>query len=631
MTFRKSLLLLLSLSMIAALVACSNSSKPAITVTLSTPPPATLGLGTIAPIAAATNDTDGVTWSCAPVNVCGSFNSPTSLNDASINYTAPLTTGTITITATSYTNTAVSASATVSVGLTPGNYVFSMRGTDSDNSFYSVSGVFTVASDGLTISGGEQDFVDYYYVANDTSLTGTIASPGDAAGNVTITLQTGDANINPSSNSGAGGQETLVATMASSSNALIAENDAWASSNGTLDFQAATTLPTTACATTPTPCGYAFVLAGLDPSGDPLAIGGVLTEDGNGTISGTNSIFDANDSGNTTDGPLFPGETFGASTVTVPDTNGRFEFELAPTDTTDFNDSINLVGYIVDGSRIRLVETTDTFVGTTGGTALSQGSNTGQFSSSSIYSNGTGNSYVVGLTGSDTAGVLQVAGLLTAGSTSFTGFIDFNDLTGSETTIPDPITSETYTVASTGDVTIPGITDGTTTFNLQLYLDGNGNALAISMDTGDVLVGRGYQQTAPTDGFVAGNFSGTYAMSADGVDATNGYYFAAIGAITADGTSALTGGTADVNWFDGAGYTGVQTPDVAVTGTFNASVATGAAGIFTGTITGLDQDSCSTTCSTDAFDFYLIDSSGDNIAIETDANQLTLGYFQLQQ
>jgi hypothetical protein len=34
-----------------------------------------------------------------------------------------------------------------------------------------------------------------------------------------------------------------------------------------------------------------------------------------------------------------------------------------------------------------------------------------------------------------------------------------------------------------------------------------------------------------------------------------------------------------------------------------------------------------TKTNSDAFSFYLIDSTGDFIAIETDNNQLTLGYF----
>jgi len=46
----------------------------------------------------------------------------------------------------------------------------------------------------------------------------------------------------------------------------------------------------------------------------------------------------------------------------------------------------------------------------------------------------------------------------------------------------------------------------------------------------------------------------------------------------------------------------------------------------------VDAVNCITnlTCTNDIFSYYLIDSAGDNIAIETDENQLTLGFF-LQQ
>ena len=60
-----------------------------------------------------------------------------------------------------------------------------------------------------------------------------------------------------------------------------------------------------------------------------------------------------------------------------------------------------------------------------------------------------------------------------------------------------------------------------------------------------------------------------------------------------------------------------------------------ASGIFTGTITGIDIVNCPVFedgegCTPDAFNFYVIDSFGENIAIETDGAQLSFGYF-LQQ
>jgi hypothetical protein len=60
------------------------------------------------------------------------------------------------------------------------------------------------------------------------------------------------------------------------------------------------------------------------------------------------------------------------------------------------------------------------------------------------------------------------------------------------------------------------------------------------------------------------------------------------------------------------------------------------AGIYGGYIGGLDLSTCpvygigTTGCSQDAFTFYFVDSTK-AVAIENDANQLTLGTFELQQ
>ena len=91
--------------------------------------------------------------------------------------------------------------------LTPGNYVFSLSGTDTDVIYpdfvsYSVSGVFTVGPDGATITGGEQDLVDYSYDLRDPvpgapAFTGTVCPSGDGTGNLVITLNTEDSIIGP--------------------------------------------------------------------------------------------------------------------------------------------------------------------------------------------------------------------------------------------------------------------------------------------------------------------------------------------------------------------------------------------------------------------------------------------------
>ncbi len=103
--------------------------------------------------------------------------------------------------------------------------------------------------------------------------------------------------------------------------------------------------------------------------------------------------------------------------------------------------------------------------------------------------------------------------------------------------------------------------------------------------------------------------------------------------MVADGVGSFSGFT-DLNWLFGA-TPGPTYPDAPVTGAFTAA----SNGIFStspSTITGVDVLSCPTygvgqqACLTEAFVYYLIDAAGDNIAIETDTNQMALGYFTQQ-
>lgn len=541
MTVRKSILLLISLTMIAALVACSSSSH-----TTPAPPP---------------------------------------------------TTG----------------------PLADGNYVFSLAGFDApDVSPYYASGTFTVS--GGAITAGEQDLVDAGLEVEDAINPTGSSITATADGNLTIVLNTQD----PAIGADGTGVETLNGTILPNSTTgrtLITEFDDFGSGSGEIDPQ-----DTTVAAATPT-AGYAFVLNGLDINDAPLAIGGIINVDGPGTISGTGSVFDANDDYS---GSAFAGEALSGS-VSAPDPFGRVTFTLDATDTTDFPEIV-LVGYIVDATHIRLVETGDSYEGTMGGTALSQGANTGTFGTTSVVG---GNTYVIGLTGSDTnSPFLQVVSQLTpSGTTSaVSGFVDFNDLfisSATTATSPDPVTSASYAVdaAGAGDVTITGLTDGTNTFNVQLYLDGNGNALAISMDLNDAVGGFGFQQPAAAVGaFAASNFNGAYGLDVTGWDLNLDGEFDAVGPVTADGTSAITGAV-DLNWL----FTGTF-PAAPVSGTFTANTN----GIFSDGLTGLDLTDCAlfsggAGCSADVFNYYLTgDAAGDTFTIETDLNQITLGYFTQQ-
>lgn len=644
MTFRKSILLLIGLGMVAALVACSsnnNTPPTVITVSLSsvTGP---LPVNSANAITATTNDPQGVTWSvtCASTTTsCGTFTSPETAGGNANTYNAPPSpTTNVVITATSVTNTSITASTSPAITingatLADGTYVFSLAGEDVVSGYFNYYVAGTIVIAGGVITGGEQNFSDLLVDKFDgINPTGSGIAYTEADGNMLITLVTCTgtctSNSAPDTSVGVGGTETITGTilpLSTTGKTLISEFDASASGSGQLAPQ-----DPTAAAATPTQ-GYAFVLSGFDPAApqEPEAVGGIINVDGAGTISGTGSIFDVNDGA-----VLSPpgGLTFTASTVSAPDAFGQVIFALeAP-----FFNTIRLAGYIVDSSHIQLVETNDAYGATLGGVAYSQGANTGTFTPATAA--GT---YVVGLNGFDGNGVFQAANQLTlAGGAVTSGFLDYNDIVVSSgtapapATSPDPVSATAYTVdaAGAGDVTISNITDasGTVSYNVQLYLDGNGHALSISMDpstttaAGDVLAGAGFAQGS---GVTTTSFNGSYGVDVTGNDDTDEFQLDGVGPVSV-ASGAITG-TVDLNWINGSGLTYAGT---AVSGTVVTTGVGASNGVFTGTITGVDAVSCITvgTCTTDNFSYYLVDATGDNIAIETDINQLTLGFF-LQQ
>lgn len=583
------------------------------------PPTTPMNTNTTQQIAATiTNDPNnaGVTWTvtCGSIGECGSFNPTSTSNNVPTTYTAPVavpTGNTVTVTATSVTDYTKSQSGTITIAAPPttlpdGTYVFQLSGQDANDitSPFFVAGAFTIQ--GGVINGGEQDFNDFSFEGSDaiTASGSTITTTAD--GNIQIVLNTNDTNIGPGGNE----LETLNLALVTSSSGLVTWFDGFAAGSGTISPQvpsAIQALPTN---------GYAFLASGYDVNSFPVAIGGVLNiDDLNntvGTISGAGSVFDFNAS---PESVVLQNQTFNASTVqgplatpTTPDSFGRVTFTLNPN--TAQVPEIAFVGYVVNANTIALVETSDTYLGTTGGIALGQGSNTGKFDTASL----SGSSYAVGAQGEDSNFFLNFVGSLTFKSNgSVSGTTDFNDLTLQSSFSQ---TAGNYTVDATGtgratitDLTGTNLNDGSGSVTLQLYLDGNGNALVASMDNNDVTSGPAYQQTA------GASFSGTYTLGAVGVsNATDNLWSAA-------GTVAISGGNA--KGFTDFDYFGATTPTFA-----NVSL-TGTASSTTGTLTGLGADSIAAGSPTsDTFDFYIIDSLR-VFGIETDFTQLGLLYFAM--
>jgi hypothetical protein len=625
-TFRQLILVVISAAACAFLVACASSSSggsssttPTITVTISTPPPATMTTGSIVPLAAQiTGDTtnSGVVWSCSLGNSatnCGQFSSSDSLQTT---YTAPTVTGNVTITVASVHQSSAAATAQIAIApglLGDGNYVFSLSGTDMANSAlspYFVTGAFTVLNG--SIAAGEQDSDDAasFGVADQINPIGSSLSQ-TADGNLQIILAISCPGPHCP---GVKGVETLNASFLPQNpqKANLIEFDASASASGILEFQ-----DSTAVSTAPVG-GYAFAVSGQDKNGNPTSIGGVIDIPVAGQVSQANSVFDINDGGAVQVSQAF---TLASTATVTPDGFGRVEFELYPASSTPLQ--FNLIGYVVDGNRMPLIETFDPFQGTLGGVALSQ-TNPESFSATSI----AGSSFVLGLTGSHltngTATPLQIAALLTFNSdTSISGSVSSSGVPQSPFSIT-AAAAPNYMVGSTGRVAVSGLTVGPNSFTPALYLVGNGRAMAITVDTlnvasGHVLEGAGFEQTAIT--FNTESFNGKYGIETTGWDAKTTGEIDAVGGITATGSSGTFSGTVDLNWLNSSTPT---RPGLAISGDLTATTNTS---IFTGTITGLDVTT--PTNSDILFNFYLIDL-GDAIAIETDGNQLTMVFLNQQ-
>lgn len=414
---------------------------PAVSVTLSPQPPSSTDVGSSMSLTAVVgNDSAnaGVKWSvsCAS-SQCGSFSVASTSSGAATKYTAPTSApspATVAVTATSVTDSTKSASASITVTAAPpvladGNYVYHLAGEDGTSNYF-VAGAFTVQN-GM-IAAGEQDMTDGNIVAQD-NLVASGSSLSLVNGNIQIALNTGDTAI------GVNGIETFRGTVVSNARVLISEFDTFATATGSIDQQTSTATPAG---------GYAFNLGGLDGMAQPsnLAIGGILNISGASIVVG-NSVFDYNDGGT-----IGQAKSFVSGTVGAPDAFGRVVFTLTPNANPQLQ-SFAVAGYTVDTNQIQLVETNDALGGDLGGTALGQGSNTGQFNLAGV----AGSSYAFGATGQDNTSangksIVQMAGgfgLNANGTVS--GNLSLNDLYfhfGSQ------ITGGTYTVEPTGRVTL---------------------------------------------------------------------------------------------------------------------------------------------------------------------------------
>jgi hypothetical protein len=568
----------------------------AISVSFASVPPSSVVMGTTASLTATVaNDSTnaGVTWTvqCAGTQ-CGSISPTSTTSGTATTYTAPTSVpspATVTIVATSVANTGQTAATTVTITATAqpttptlgnGTYIYHLAGQDGNGPYF-VAGAFTV-SNGV-ITGGEQDFTDGGGIATDT-LVASGSSLSQAGGNVQVVLNTGDSSI------GVNGIETLRGSVVSATRVLISEYDASAAGTGSIDFQTGTAAPAG---------GYAFYVSGQDGSAfaNAIGIGGILNVGGT-ALNVSGSVFDLNDGGTT----VLQNQTFASGAVTLPDSFGRVAFTLVPSSASGAPSFI-LTGYIIGTNQIQLIESQpDNLNATTGGMALGQGVNTGTFTSTGP--NVAGASYAFGASGEDSNGVVQLAGTFALSSTgSVSGTVAFNDIVSS---FSSPISSASYTVASTGRVTITNVSSSLipNPLSFELYLDGNGNALELGVDTIEVSGGVAYAQ-----GTAGPAFGGAFALAAQGFWSSNvnNPAWSAVGPVT----------VASGSVFGYTDYT-TQNPDASVALTPNVSLS-GSANNTTSAL-AIDGLNAIEFQSSGTYDYFVIDPTH-AIALEVDGTQ----------
>jgi hypothetical protein len=253
---------------------------------------------------------------------------------------------------------------------------------------------------------------------------------------------------------------------------------------------------------------------------------------------------------------------------------------------------------------------------------LGQVTNAGNFTTANV-----GNStYVFTGTGADApaAANVQIAAVFNLSSAgAVSGVLALNDLTnfGAQN-----ITAGSYIVDPTGRVTLSNVTPSlvqNVPFAFQLYLDGNGNALELGVDSSQLSVGLAYQQAA-----TPATFAGTYALAGQGfgvlTSTTIPLGWSAVGPASVSSTSNSFTGFTDytlqtVQTVNGAPAIAGATPtsNVSLTGTENSTT-----GILA--LTGLNAASSQTS---NSYAYIPIDTSR-VLAIETDGAQL--GLLQLE-
>lgn len=445
----------------------------------------------------------GISFSCTPVKVCGSFSQVTvgpsqnGIYTVDMVYTAPANVppGMVsTLVAASKADNAQSVGTPVTivnpvsrVSMLSGTFAFMTRGIDA-NGYNGIAGSVTLDGQG-NVTGGEFDSADPSAVISAAILpTGSV----DVSGNTSVTGYTldqfGHGILTLEFNHNGSAYEMIYSlTATSSSHAMLSEVDEMGDLTGALDLQSANFSAAQFAG------NYSFVSAGENIARSvPMNFGGIFTADGASSIgSGT---LDINAAGTYRTGPF-------TATFTPPDGYGRGTVTFASASPVSF------AYYIVGPEVIRLVEIDAT-------TAVTAGSAYGEGSNSSVNNAQVAGKYAFSMHGYGVNGANGMAGQFVAdGSGNFAGVLDSND--AGTATLAAPLSGGTYSFSGNARGSV-ATQDGSFTANVYMT-DPNINLLDPSNPSGG---GGGLMMETDANGFdngvlaiqTPGNISGNYAM-----------------------------------------------------------------------------------------------------------------------
>lgn len=576
---------LLAMSIVATISGCGGGSSPGpgpapqpLSVTLSTVPPAFLGTGGTASVAATVqNDTagGGVNWSCTPASACGTFSPTFTASGSMTTYTAPAAVpsgSSVTIIATSVTDPSKSASNPVlisgsaSKATLKGQYAFFITApTGNPVTRGTTTFVGSVNLDGAgNILGGMEDIVSTKYRDPADLILSTTTDPGstysvDASGHGTMTIKT---VMNE--------KLDFSFILTSASHAVIIEVGGDPGS-GTFDLQSGS------FGLAQISGAYAFTTEGVDPADPPttkISLGGVFSADGAGNIS--NGTLDVNDGGTVTSQTFPRGQIFAG-----PDGNGYGRLSMVPTGPSITR---TFAFYMVSPKVLRLVE--DDGADFTGGSAYAQGAAATTLSGKFVYEH----------SGWSSAGRTVAAGQFAANGTStITGGVSDANAGGTPPTTPSAAkaVSGTFAITMSQKGTL-NLTDaaGISAFNIYLVdptvniLDpnnssGGGGALLLHTDaniTDANIIGTGIvvPQVISAPPAMVGNQALSFNNS---IASPTPNQLDLVGVVTSDGSAKFINGVADYDQSDsvspvtisGAPFTGSFAADSANPGRFTGS------------------------------------------------------------